>query len=108
MKKFRIYGEDNSLLGYFDWNKLPQMLFPEKWIVQQFTSKLDNKGQEIYEGDIIYYRHKFEHGGLHEGRAEVIWDEEIAAFSFDGFTWLDTNIVWDSIKVVGNRFSDAN
>lgn len=74
------------------------------YVVQYSTGKKDSKGEEIYEGDIIYYRHKFDHGDLFEGRAEVVWDEEIAAFSFDGFTWLDSNVFWDSIRVVGNKF----
>lgn len=105
-KQFRIWDKaGEGFLGIFEWNRLPQMLFPEKWIVQQCIAKYDSKGELIFEGDILYYTWKIEHGEQYEGRGEVFYDEESAAFLFDRisqFSWLDSNINWDTLKIIGN------
>lgn len=57
--KFKIYDKNDTkgIIGPFEWNKLPQFLFPENFTVLQYTGKNDELEQEVYEGDIVYLNH---------------------------------------------------
>lgn len=55
VNKFKIFDKNDTkgIIGPFDWNKLPNFLYPENFILLQFTNIYDSDGKEIYEGDIL-------------------------------------------------------
>jgi hypothetical protein len=76
------------------------------YIIQQFTGKIDSKGEPIYCGDIIRYTFKMcELGDAERHVGEVYYDNDSAAFLFDRsfeYSWLDSCIISQSILVIGN------
>lgn len=105
--KFRVWQNGRMLFPgdgvlqevYFDanpWNEKTD------GIVMQFTGLLDKTGRDIYEGDIVQFVTKFEHGDRNTERGEVKWDDGYAAWSFGQSLLTDHDMNPKTFEVVGN------
>ena len=45
--------DEYGCLGTYDWNKIPQMLYPDNYRVKLYTNIKDRYDNEVYEGDIV-------------------------------------------------------
>ena len=75
------------------------------YIVQLAVEKVDSKGDDIYEGDIVYYQSGDEHEIAQENHGEVYYDGETASFLFDRvfeYSWFDSVVHFHTIKIIGN------
>ena len=51
--KFRYYRPSTNVMIYPTTGNFNDLTESEDWKVMQFTGAIDNKGKEIYEGDIV-------------------------------------------------------
>lgn len=80
--KFRVWNEYSKKFYPKDFlNKLPLDVFLAGVNIQQFTGFLDEKGQEIYEGDILKYSPDYNEsqGG------QIVPSIELVSFDFGCF-----------------------
>lgn len=68
--------------------------YPDRFVPLQFTGILDERGEEIYEGDIVTWEYSAE-------PQEVFWDNSIGGFSTKHYH------LWRAIKkvkIIGNIY----
>jgi uncharacterized phage protein (TIGR01671 family) len=79
-------------------------VFPES--VGQFTDHLDNKGSEIYEGDIVHvvYKDSDFMGEDADYKSDVYWDSQTAAFMIRRPVGADTleDVGANTIEIIGS------
>lgn len=78
------------------------------YILMQFTGVIAEKGEEVFEGDLIKYWHPY----LAKTYTCVVkWDDRFAGFSlfnFDGF-WQESDWVKvENIEVIGNIYEHSH
>lgn len=104
--------------GEFNWNKLPQMLYPQDFICCQFTGLKDKNGKEIYEGDILKvksYDGWFDEVGFYY-KSVVFYQEETASFVHAnrpelgvGTAFVHPRAPYErDYEVIGNIFENPN
>lgn len=121
--KFRLWDKENNrfsttsstlllrLSNFFKKNKIEKYGFSDstyhRFIIQQFTGKLDNNNKELYEGDIVSWNFRpCDLGESEEGISEVYYDEKSACFLFDRFYNYDFIIHNLHFEIIGNIFEN--
>ena len=97
----KIYLQlDGQLIGDFKHTGLVNC--SENYVIQQFTGMLDNKGKEIYEGDILEYNHG---NGTNIGYVGFTSGIFFLNYSDENNDELGYLLV-SNIKVIGNIFEN--
>ena len=112
--KFKIYDKNDTkaIIGPFAWNKLPQFLFPENFIVLQYTGMVDRNGVEVYEGDIVAEKITEEMAANGDSATVGVVYFAAGTFLIDGdgalyeHVFSDSPHILEDFIVVGNKFTN--
>jgi uncharacterized phage protein (TIGR01671 family) len=115
--KFRVWDEEDKKM-YYDMCFIPDWGFIkngyedcpwtdtfESRIVMQYTELKDNDGKEIYESDILEYKHT--------GEIVIVdWDNEIGCYIFDNENEIERDVyigdmsLSNEYKIIGNKYEN--
>ena len=112
--KFKIYDKNDTkgIIGPFEWNKLPQFLFPENFTVLQYTGMIDRNGVEVYEGDIVAEKITEEMTASDDTAVVGVVYFAAGTFLIDGdgalyeHVFSDSPHILEDFIVVGNKFTN--
>ncbi len=87
---------------------------PQKnYILNQFTGLLDKNGKELFDGDIVKFRHNADNiiGGQTE-IGEVNFYEQVLGFGFktgvESWNWMNYDEDLFDFEIIGNIFENKN
>jgi hypothetical protein len=114
--KFRVWDKESGVwcgAEVFIGSGYSNIEDQTEWgIVQRFVGKKDEKGKEIYEGDVLEYSEGVELGDYTKCIGVVVYDEISCAFGIAPTADSDPiNYFWEGtlkgFRVVGNIFEKA-
>lgn len=115
--RFRLWNTREKIMyappfcKYLDITKEYHTLAPQSFInetiIMQSTGLLDINNKEIFEGDIIKYKQRFDtHGDIEQDVGEVYWDNEVAGFLIDQN--YQYSFIYETMEheIIGNIYED--
>lgn len=124
--KYKLYNDEDNRLE--DVTSMTYSVYSDSWICDtvyegeesewncpmpliQFTGKIDQKGVEVFEGDIVkctFLEHPYGDDDVIEVTGVVEWDQVHGGASFrvrDSRGGYDHLEYWDGLEVIGNKYT---